>query len=365
VIMINDWYHRSADDALRWYMRSGSFGMEPVPDSILINGRGAFNCSHIIPARPVECVSRLGAKLPNMRFEANNLYRLRFVNAGMLAGVSISIPGIAMTIIEVDGGEQIEPRKATTLGILYPGQRVDVLVRWPAAGDDEIQIALDEDAFRYPNPALATVQTFPIKVSGFISSKQQPPKPRHIDLLNVSPLISHDIPLIADRIIVLYTTTLKLARLSNIPHGFINHTTWSPQSPPLNQLPRAQFNHDQLVPFIPLTSPPLWIDIVLNNLDEDDHPFHLHGHAPFVLQTHSEGWGYGSWNPFETDVPPGGDLDLSRVVKRDTFIVPRRGYVVLRFKADNVGIWMFHCHVLWHLGSGMAMGFEIGARIED
>lgn len=146
----------------------------------------------------------------------------------------------------------------------------------------------------------------------------------------------------ADRTIVLYTTTLKLARLSNVPHGFMNHTTWSPQSPPLLLLSRSDYNKDQLIPFIPLTDPPLWIDIVLNNLDEDDHPFHLHGHAPFVLQTHSEGWGFGSWNPYTSEVPPGGEIDLSRAVKRDTFMVPRRGYVVLRFKADNPGIWMFH-----------------------
>lgn len=131
IIMINDWYHRSADDALHWYMRSGSFGMEPVPDSILINGVGAFNCSNAVPARPLQCVSKMGASLPNMRFEANKLYRLRFINTGMLAGVSISIPGTIMTIIEVDGGEGVELRKATTIATIYPGQRVDVLIRWP------------------------------------------------------------------------------------------------------------------------------------------------------------------------------------------------------------------------------------------
>jgi hypothetical protein len=40
--------------------------------------------------------------------------------------------------------------------------------------------------------------------------------------------------------------------------------------------------------------------------------------------------------------------------------VPRRGYVVLRFRAENSGLWMLHCHVLAHLGSGMAMGVEVG-----
>lgn len=47
-------------------------------------------------------------------------------------------------------------------------------------------------------------------------------------------------------------------------------------------------------------------------------------------------------------------------LRKDTVSVPRRGYVVLRFRAGNEGVWMFHCHVLWHMGSGMAMGIQVG-----
>jgi hypothetical protein len=39
--------------------------------------------------------------------------------------------------------------------------------------------------------------------------------------------------------------------------------------------------------------------------------------------------------------------------------VPRWGYVVIRFLADNAGIWTLHCHILWHQGSGMAMAFQV------
>jgi len=34
--------------------------------------------------------------------------------------------------------------------------------------------------------------------------------------------------------------------------------------------------------------------------------------------------------------------------------------VVIRFKADNEGIWTLHCHVLWHQAAGMAMAFQVG-----
>ncbi|KAE9008675.1 hypothetical protein PR003_g16083 [Phytophthora rubi] len=36
------------------------------------------------------------------------------------------------------------------------------------------------------------------------------------------------------------------------------------------------------------------------------------------------------------------------------------GYVVLRFKADNPGVWMMHCHVDWHMAIGMGMVFVEG-----
>jgi hypothetical protein len=33
--------------------------------------------------------------------------------------------------------------------------------------------------------------------------------------------------------------------------------------------------------------------------------------------------------------------------------------VVIRFLADNEGIWMLHCHILWHQASGMSMAFQV------
>jgi len=45
---------------------------------------------------------------------------------------------------------------------------------------------------------------------------------------------------------------------------------------------------------------------------------------------------------------------------KDTVFVPRMGYVVLRFKADNEGLWFFHCHILMHQAVGMAMAFQVG-----
>jgi iron transport multicopper oxidase len=36
-------------------------------------------------------------------------------------------------------------------------------------------------------------------------------------------------------------------------------------------------------------------------------------------------------------------------------VLPPQGYFVMRFVADNPGVWIFHCHIDWHLSSGLAM----------
>jgi FtsP/CotA-like multicopper oxidase with cupredoxin domain len=38
---------------------------------------------------------------------------------------------------------------------------------------------------------------------------------------------------------------------------------------------------------------------------------------------------------------------------RDTELVPVGGAVTLAFDAGNPGNWMFHCHNLYHMLSGM------------
>jgi FtsP/CotA-like multicopper oxidase with cupredoxin domain len=68
-----------------------------------------------------------------------------------------------------------------------------------------------------------------------------------------------------------------------------------------------------------------------------------------------------NYNPFTTapSESPAGSYNLVNPLMRDTVFIPQRGYAVIRFRADNKGIWMLHCHVGWHLGSGMAMSWDV------
>lgn len=184
---------------------------------------------------------------------------------------------------------------------------------------------------------------------------------KHFDLSTATSRFPISLPGMTEQTILLYTKTQKLSISSNHPQGFMNRTSWVPQYTPLLSLPRSAWDKNQLIPYIPSG---IWVDIIINNLDDGSHPFHLHGYSFYVLASHRSENGWGSYNPYATKgasaVQP--VMNLRSPVRRDTVAVPRRGYVVIRFKADNEGIWMLHCHVLFHQGSGMAMGIHVGGN---
>ena len=74
------------------------------------------------------------------------------------------------------------------------------------------------------------------------------------------------------------------------------------------------------------------VEMTLTNRTEMSHPMHLHGHHFQVVAVNG-----------------------TRVkgAVRDTELVPVGGSVTLAFDSDNPGKWMFHCHNLYHMLSGM------------
>ena len=62
------------------------------------------------------------------------------------------------------------------------------------------------------------------------------------------------------------------------------------------------------------------------------HPMHLHGHDFQVVEIDGE--------------------KISGAL-RDTLMVPPGSKMTVAFDADNVGVWPLHCHLLYHLDTGM------------
>ena len=74
------------------------------------------------------------------------------------------------------------------------------------------------------------------------------------------------------------------------------------------------------------------VELVMTNKTQMPHPMHLHGHTFQVVE-----------------------IDGKRIAgaRRDTVLVRPNRRVVVAFDADNPGHWAFHCHLLYHMESGM------------
>lgn len=109
------------------------------------------------------------------------------------------------------------------------------------------------------------------------------------------------------------------------------------------------------------------------------HAVHVHGHAFAVLAL-----GFGMTRN-AASVAPNPDiscdgalcssprwtaghapaLNLADPPIKDTVLVPAQGYVVVRFRTDNPGRWMAHCHQELHFLKGMGVILEEGDPVDQ
>jgi iron transport multicopper oxidase len=91
------------------------------------------------------------------------------------------------------------------------------------------------------------------------------------------------------------------------------------------------------------------------------HPFHLHGHTFYVVRS-AGSTTYNYVNPVRSDFP-----FTSTIIDYTLCLQPQRDVVntgtstsdnvTIRFVADNPGPWFLHCHIDWHLNTGLAIVF--------
>nr|XP_034182757.1 laccase-1-like [Osmia lignaria] len=99
------------------------------------------------------------------------------------------------------------------------------------------------------------------------------------------------------------------------------------------------------------------------------HPFHLHG---YEFRVFSIGQFADMRNISKADIDQIIDQHTERLQRgeytnppgKDTVKIPTGGYVILRFKANNPGYWLLHCHFTWHHLTGMELVIHVG-DLED
>jgi len=102
------------------------------------------------------------------------------------------------------------------------------------------------------------------------------------------------------------------------------------------------------------------------------HLFHIHGMEFYVMAT-----GHGEYpltlNSAFRCVGDGGlgcsttervgnvtiPMNFENPVKRTSVTIPNNGFAIVRFKADNPGMWLFHCHTFTHLMEGQAILLDV------
>ena len=82
------------------------------------------------------------------------------------------------------------------------------------------------------------------------------------------------------------------------------------------------------------------VDVMIENTDGGEHPFHFHGYTFWVIATSS--------------MPNAANTYGPNYLRRDVVSVPAQGWARIRFVSNNPGVWMLHCHIDWHVFVGLA-----------
>ncbi|THV06497.1 hypothetical protein K435DRAFT_711282 [Dendrothele bispora CBS 962.96] len=383
VILLGDWYYRSGSQILDWYQSLRSAGKEPVPDSTHVNGEQAANCTKLEGlVKSIDCTQK---KVPRIVVHPQKRNVLRLINVGSQNTLHFSVDSHLLRLIEADG-TRLEPIIVKEVPLAL-GQRyvLELVPDTSQKGEGSIfwaRYRIDQDNMPYPNPLLELESKFVVEYSSHSDSAQtqrlpqtQPwdiPESEYLDPLSLLPLQENQrfLPPAEDTIVV-YVTSMIRSSTGGKPFGYVNQTSWKPdlQNPILSR-PSSSLDFDsptELIAPIRFGSTNAQetstngkvVDIIVNNLEEDPHPFHLHGHHFWPLYTHQARLGKGS---YRWDRPP--NLPTTAPALRDTFLVPQRGHAVFRVRFDTPGYWLFHCHMEIHLSSGMAMIFDVaGDRV--
>ncbi|XP_027072807.1 laccase-7 [Coffea arabica] len=95
------------------------------------------------------------------------------------------------------------------------------------------------------------------------------------------------------------------------------------------------------------------VQVVLQNtafIGAENHPVHLHGFNFYVLAQ-----GFGNFDHARDSK----NFNFDNPQERNTIGVPAGGWAVIRFRANNPGVWFLHCHLDVHLPWGLATAFVV------
>ncbi len=251
-----------------------------------------------------------GVHAPRIELPAGEIVRLRLLNLDNTATYRLNLPGAEARIYAIDG-HPVTPRPLGREYWLGAGMRLDLAVRVPAAGSE---LSLRNGPLR-----LATLVSQPTESS----TADWPPA------LPANPVAEPDLQQ-AETLRFNFEWSAELS--GNLEQGAayklwqINGQAWDIADKTCADRPIATLQLGKHYIF------------ELRNMTQYQHPIHLHGMAFKVL-----------------------DSDRRQIIPyfTDTYLLGKNERARIAFVADNPGVWMFHCHVIDHMETGLMAAIEV------
>jgi iron transport multicopper oxidase len=163
--------------------------------------------------------------------------------------------------------------------------------------------------------------------------------------------------------------------------GFFDYNNYEPQSEPVLFKASRGLQLDDALNAVSVDLGEV-VDVTIFNDDAMPHTFHMHGHNFWVIRhghtinlrenrdprarLSKRAWDYEEESlhyPIRdtVEVPPCVVKDSS--AGEGGICGGTKGYVTIRFIADNPGVWIMHCHMEWHMQQGLAFNWIEGQSV--
>ncbi|KAI4354445.1 hypothetical protein L6164_003305 [Bauhinia variegata] len=393
-IIFGEWWNADPEVVISQALQTG--GGPNVSDAYTING---------LPGPLYNCSAKDTFKL---KVKPGKTYLLRLINAALNDELFFSIANHTLTVVEADA-IYVKPFETNTI-LITPGQTTNVLLKTKSHYPNAT-------FFMTARPYVTGLGTFDNSTVAGILEYEVPTNSLHsAAFVKKLPLFKPILPALNDTSFATNFTS-KLRSLAsaqfpaNVPQKVDrqffftvglgtnpcqqNQTCQGPNGTmfaasvnnisftlPTTSLLQAHFfgksqgvyspyfPNSPLIPFNYTGTPPnntmvgngtelvvlpfnTSVELVMQDtsiLGAESHPLHLHGFNFFIV-----GQGFGNFDPNKDPTK----FNLADPVERNTVGIPSGGWVAIRFRADNPGVWFMHCHLEIHTSWGLKMAWLV------
>ncbi|KAF7815597.1 L-ascorbate oxidase-like [Senna tora] len=314
-------------------------------------------------------------------------YRIRIASTASLLSLNLAISNHNMVVVEADGN-YVEPFTVDKIDI-YSGESYSVLLTtdqnpnqnyWISVGhrDDNVSTTQALTLLNYKGISASILPSFPPPITPpwydveerlaftnkvvALKGTPQPPKysQRRIHLLGNQDLIDGYLRWGMNGISLSLPSTPYLGSIKfNLTDAFDwndppetfprDYDIYNP--PTIHNLVMGNMVYKFQLNEV--------VDVILQNANSlalnstAFHPWHLHGHEFWVL-----GYGNGTFKDGDDEKL----FNLKNPPLKNTVVIFPYGWTAIRFRADNPGVWAFHCHMEPHYHTGMGVVFAEGVE---